>query len=107
MDKQLRAEIVATVNRSVKVAMECYQERWLTDVEMSQYVSVMTKRWLRDHGHLLPRTQVEHKDKNGRRHATSFIYPLHRILAMIDDGRIKQLNEISSNRKPSGSGLNP
>ena len=33
MDRQLKAEIVATVKRSVAEAMEVYQERWITDKE--------------------------------------------------------------------------
>ena len=90
MDRQLKAEIVATVRASVVAAMEVYQERWLTDREMSQYISVMTQRWLRDHGEMLPRTQVEWKDSKGA-HATSYIYPLHQIQAMVADGRIKEL----------------
>ena len=93
MDRQLKAEIVATVKRSVAEAMEVYQERWITDKEMSQYISVMTQRWLRDHGDILPRTPIEWTDKHGTRHATSYLYPLHQIQAMIADGRIKELKE--------------
>jgi hypothetical protein len=73
--------------------MEVYQERWITDKEMSQYISVMTQRWLRDHGDMLPRTPIEWTDKQGARHATSYLYPLHQIQAMIADGRIKELKE--------------
>ena len=71
MDRQMKAEIVATVKRSVAEAMEVYSERWITDKEMSQYISVMTQRWLRDHGEMLPRTQVEWEDSKGT-HATSY-----------------------------------
>ena len=91
MDKQLKAEIVATVKRSVAEAMEVYQERWITDKEMSQYISVMTQRWLRDHGDMLPRTPIEWTDGQGKRHVTSYLYPLHQIQAMVADGRIKDL----------------
>ena len=93
MDRQLKAEIVATVKRSVAEAMEVYSERWITDKEMSQYISVMTQRWLRDHGDMLPRQQPTWKDKNGVEHSTSYLYPLHQIQAMIADGRIKELRE--------------
>ena len=91
MDRQLKAEIIATVKRSVAEAMEVYQERWITDKEMSQYISVLTQRWLRDHGDMLPRQQPTWKDKNGVEHSTSYLYPLHQIQAMIADGRIKNL----------------
>ena len=95
MDRQLKAEIVVTVKRAVAEAMEVYQERWITDKEMSHYVSVMTQRWLREHGEMLPRTPIEWTDRHGKRHATSYLYPLHRIQAMITDGRIKNLKEVS------------
>ena len=91
MDKQTKVEIKAVVREAVQQALEVYEERWLTDAEMEQYVSVMTKRWLRDHGHMLPRTPIEWTDKQGKRHATSYLYPLHQIQAMIADGRIKDL----------------
>lgn len=91
MDKQLKAEIVATVNRAVREAMEVYEERWLTDTQMSEYISVMTKRWLRDHGHMLPRTPIEYTDAQGTRHTTSYLYPLHKIQGMLADGSIKEL----------------
>ena len=94
MDKQTKVEIKAVVREAIQEAMECYEERWLTDAEMGQYVSVMTKRWLRDHGHMLPRTQIEYTDAAGR-HSSSYLYPLHKIQAMIADGRIKELRHIS------------
>ena len=91
MDKLLKAELVATVERTVRQAMECYAERWVTADVLSQYVGVMTKRWLQDHGDMLPRTPIEWTDQNGIRHTSSFMYPLHRIQSMIADGRIKEL----------------
>ena len=93
MDRQLKAEIIVTVKRSVAEAMEVYSERWITDKEMSEHISVMTQRWLRDHGDMLPRTPIEWTDKKGARHSTSYLYPLHQIQAMIADGRIKELRE--------------
>ncbi len=93
MDKQTKVEIKVVVRDAIREAMECNQERWLTDREMSQHISVMTQRWLRDHGDLLPRTPIEWTDRQGNRHATSYLYPLHRIQAMMADGRIKELRE--------------
>ena len=95
MDKQTQVEIKVTVSNAIKEAMECYNERWLTDRELVQYISVMTQRWLREHGEMLPRTPIEWTDRHGKRHATSYLYPLHRIQAMITDGRIKNLKEVS------------
>ena len=95
MDKQTKVEIKVVIREAIQEAMEVYEERWLTDREISQYVSVMTQRWLRDHGEMLPRTPIEWTDRHGKRHATSYLYPLHRIQAMIADGRIKNLKEVS------------
>ena len=91
MDRQLKAEIVATVKRSVEKAMEVYNEVWLNDDLLAEHISVMTKRWLRDHGDMLPRTPIEWTDKKGAKHSSSYLYPLHRIQAMMNDGRIKEL----------------
>ena len=62
MDKQTKTEIKVVVRDAIREVMECYEERWLTDREMSQYVSVMTQRWLREHGEMLPRTPICWKD---------------------------------------------
>ena len=93
MEKQLRVEIVAEVKRSVEKAMEVYNEVWLTDDLLVDHISVMTKRWLRDHGDMLPRTPIEWTDKKGAKHSSSYLYPLHKIQAMMDDGRIKELRQ--------------
>ena len=93
MEKQLRVEIVAEVKRSVEKAMEVYNEVWLNDDLLAEHISVMTKRWLRDHGDMLPRTPIEWTDKKGAKHSSSYLYPLHRIQAMMNDGRIKELRQ--------------
>ena len=93
MEKQLRVEIVAEVKRSVEKAMEVYNEVWLTDDLLADHISLMTKRWLRDHGDMLPRTPIEWTDKKGEKHSSSYLYPLHRIQAMMNDGRIKELRQ--------------
>jgi hypothetical protein len=95
MDKQTKTEIKVVIREAIQEAMEVYEERWLTDTQMEQYVSVMTQRWLRDHGEMLPRTPIEWTDRQGKRHATSYLYPLHKIQAMMADGRIKELRKVS------------
>ena len=89
--KLLEAKIIAAVTKVAQQHYQVNEERWLTAGQLSEYVSVMTQRWLRDHGDMLPRTPIEWTDKNGARHATSYLYPLHQIQAMIADGRIKNL----------------
>ncbi len=92
MDKQLKLEIIATVKKAVVDTNEVYEERWLTDDELCKYVGIFTKRWLRENGYLLPRMQVVWKDKKGVEHvAKQYLYPVHKILAMVADGRISKL----------------
>jgi hypothetical protein len=92
MDRQLRAEIVNTVNRAVMEANEMYQERWLTDEMLCEHVGVFTKRWLKDNGQMLPRTRAEWSDDKGE-HRTAWLYPLHKIQRMIASGEIKRLTQ--------------
>ena len=93
MDKQTKVEIKAVVREAIAEAMEIYEERWLTDVQIGEYIGVMTQRWLRDHGDMLPRSPIEWTDRKGVRHTSSYLDPLHRIQAMIADGRIKELKQ--------------
>jgi hypothetical protein len=96
MDKHLKAEIVATVNQAMMEAHETYKEKWLTDEQLCDHIGVFTKRWLKDHGHLLPRTRAEWSDEKGVGHNTSWVYPLHRVQRMLADGEIKRLRIINS-----------
>ena len=41
------------------------------------------------------RTRVEWTDENGAEHFQGWLYPLHEILEMVADGRIKQLHELN------------
>jgi len=91
MDKAFRMELVNEVRLSVMRAMETYDERWLTDDQLVEHIGIMTKRWLREHGDMLPRTRVNWVDDKGQQHTSSWMYPLHRIQAMIEDGRISRL----------------
>ena len=94
MDKQTKTEMKVVIRETIQEAMEVYEERWLTDVQIGEYIGVMTKRWLQDHGEMLPRSPIRWKDKKGITHTSSYLYPRHRIQAMIADGRIKLLKEI-------------
>ena len=90
--KLLEAKIIAAVAKVAKHHYEVYEERWVTDEVLCQHVGLMTKRWLRENGYLLPRTPMAWKDKEGIEHTSKqYLYPLHRILAMVEDGRIKRL----------------
>ena len=91
IDKVFRMELMNEVRISVMRAMETYDERWLTDEQLAEHIGIMTKRWLREHGDMLPRTRVNWTDGKGQQHTSSWMYPLHRIQAMIEDGRISRL----------------
>ena len=91
IDKAFRMDLVNEVRLSVMRAMETYDERWLTDDQLAEHIGIMTKRWLREHGDMLPRTRVNWTDGKGQQHTSSWMYPLHRIQAMIEDGRISRL----------------
>ena len=86
MDKQLRAEILATVRQ----AMTTYNEKWVTAEVLCEHVGTLTTRWLREHGQAFNRTRVEYDDKQGH-HSQAWLYPLHEIMQWIQDGRIKEL----------------
>jgi hypothetical protein len=90
LDRQLRAEIIAEISKVTREAYETYNEKWLKASEVAEHISIMTERWLESHGEMLPRTPIEWDDKKGH-HVTSYMYPLHRLQAMIADGRIKEL----------------
>lgn len=92
IDRQLRAEIVAEVSKVAREAYETYNEKWLKASEVADYISVMTSRWLESHGDMLPRTPIEWDDQEGH-HITSYMYPLHRLQAMMQDGRIKEFRK--------------
>ena len=86
MDSKLRAEIVATVRQ----AMMTYNEKWVTEDQLVEYVGTFTKRWLKDHGQMFNRTRVEWDDTDGH-HTQKWIYPLHEIQDWIATGKIKEL----------------
>ena len=72
-------------------ALEMYYCDDLSLAEIAEHIGIMTKRWLREHGDMLPRTRVTWTDGKGQQHTSSWMYPLHRIQAMIEDGRISRL----------------
>ena len=89
MDARLRAEILATVRH----AMTTYNEKWVTAEVLCEHVGTLTPRFLKDHGKMFNRTQVIWRDPQGVEHAQGWLYPLHEILEMVEDGRIKELKE--------------
>lgn len=86
MDRQLRQEIV----QEFRHCMEGLQERWVTAETLSKHIETLKPRWLEKNGQCFNRTRVEFTDDKGH-HTQSWLYPLHEIMGMVQDGRIKEL----------------
>jgi hypothetical protein len=87
MDRVLRQEIV----REFRQQMTELNERYVTAETLCQHIEVLTPEWLKRNGSCLNRTRAEWTDTQGVRHQTSWVYPLHEIMMMVKDGRIKDL----------------
>ena len=88
-DKVLEAKIVAAVSK----AMKTYCEKWVTADVICEHVGTLTERFLKDHGQMFDRTRVIWRDADGKEHPQGWLYPLHEILEMVEDGRIKELTD--------------
>lgn len=92
MDKLLRTEIVAEVKRGMRDYMEMANERWITGDELCQQFQMFSPSWLKNYGHLLPRTRAEVTDAQGNTSGTRWAYPQHKIARMIAENEIKKLS---------------
>ena len=84
------AKVLAIIEKVMTKIMKRYCEKWVTAEVLCEHVGTLTPRFLKDHGKMFNRTQVIWKDPQG---AQSWLYPLHEILEMVEDGRIKELKE--------------
>ena len=90
MDRLLRQEIVQEFRRS----MEGLNERYVKAETLCEHVEVLTPDWLKRHGSCFNRTKMIWTDKTGKLHEDGpWLYPLHEIIGMVQDGRIKELIE--------------
>lgn len=87
------AKVLAIIEKVMTKIMKRYCEKWVTAEVLCEHVGTLTPRFLKDHGKMFNRTQVIWKDPQGVEHAQGWLYPLHEILEMIEDGRIKELKE--------------
>ena len=92
MDSLLRKEITSQVSQVVADAMEVYGERWVSGDTLQQHCEIFTRSWLKAYGKCLPRTQAAVQLEDGSVTRTKWIYPLHKIQKMINDGQIKHLS---------------
>ncbi|MBQ0020214.1 MAG: hypothetical protein KBT39_06795 [Bacteroidales bacterium] len=83
IDKELRCEILAEVREAVTLALETAEEKWLTPKELIAQFGCFSQDWLKNYGHLLPRTKAAYSNR--------WCYPMHKINRMLMDGSIKRL----------------
>ena len=86
MDRKLREEIVAEVQKAVTLSMLSLQEQYLTADELCKQFQMFTKDWLEKYGDCLPRKQVRVTHLNGETRGTRFAYPRFKIAQNIVDG---------------------
>ena len=91
MDKKLREEIVAEVQKAVTLSMLSLQEQYLTADELCKQFQMFTKDWLEKYGDCLPRKRVKVTHLNGETRGTRWAYPQHKIAKMIASNEIKTI----------------
>ena len=86
MDRKLREEIVAEVQKAVEVAMVKAGERWITADELCKQFQMFTKDWMEKYGDILPHKRIKVTHLNGKTRRTRVVYPQHKIAMNIADG---------------------
>ena len=86
MDRKLREEIVAEVQKAVEVAMVKAGERWITADELCKQFQMFTKDWMEKYADVLPRKKVHVTHMNGETRGTRWAYPQHQIAMNIANG---------------------
>ena len=86
MDRKLREEIVAEVQKAVEVAMVKAGERWITADELCKQFQMFTKDWLEKYGDILPHKRIKVTHLNGKTRKTRVTYPQHKIAMNIENG---------------------
>ena len=88
--KLLRNSMTTVMKRAIEDAMLTTNEVWLSSRQLSEQFSMFNEQWLKDYGHLLPRTRCE-IEKDGRVIEGKWAYPRNRIQQMIMNNEIKSL----------------
>ena len=86
MDRKLREEIVAEVQKAVTLSMLSLQEQYLTADELCKQFQMFTKDWLEKYGDCLPRKRLKVTHMNGETRGTRWAYPRFKIAQNIVDG---------------------
>jgi hypothetical protein len=86
MDRKLREEIVAEVQKAVEAAMVKAGERWITKDELCKQFQMFTKDWVEKYGDILPHKRIKVTHLNGKTRKTRVTYPQHQIALNIANG---------------------
>lgn len=86
MDRQTKSDLMKLVQASVEDAMLKSEERWLTATELCKQFQMITPRWLKDYGDILPRKNFNVTTRDGKKHSTRYAYPQHEIAKNIRNG---------------------
>ena len=87
MDRKLREEIVAEVQKATTAVMLKLDERWITADELCKQFQMFTKDWVEKYGDILPRKKVNVECTiSGEKRGTRWAYPQHQIAMNIADG---------------------
>ena len=91
MDRLLRAEIIATVRKTMTEVLEGADEVWLKPKQLLEQFGMLSQEWLDTNGHLLPREYASVIWPDGDEKFTRYAYPKHKINRMIMNGELKGL----------------
>ena len=87
MDRKLRDDIMAEVQKATMAVMLKLEERWLTADELCKQFQMFTKDWVEEYGDILPRKKVRVECTiSGKKRGTRWAYPQHEIAQNIADG---------------------
>ena len=86
MERKLREEILAEVQKAVTLAMVKTGERWITADELCKQFGMFTKDWVEKYGDVLPRKRVKVTLMSGETRGTRWAYPQHQIAMNIAEG---------------------
>lgn len=93
IDRLLCAEITATVNKAMTDILTSIEEKWVSEKELSQQISFLTRDWLDAYGFKLPREKNKVVDGATGEviRETRWSYPLHKIELMIARGELRKI----------------
>ena len=94
LDRNSRADLMATVRRAAIEILEGPQEEWITADEVSKRFPFFNKEWMKKYGYLLPRKRVEVMDKKGSITKSHWYYSRNKILRMVRDNDILRFEEL-------------